>query len=111
MVVEERAVESGKGPVGEKVGDEGEESVNGEDVIPAESGMSPNPGAERLKVLLTERIPVLGGIERRLGGAVGERDGKGRSGWAEKTVEVRRALGRWFRFRQGPWDGSQAGNS
>ncbi|KAK4144522.1 uncharacterized protein C8A04DRAFT_11406 [Dichotomopilus funicola] len=80
-------------------------------VVIEERGVETGKGLVGMKVLLTERVPVLGGLERRAGGAVGERDGKGRTGWAEKTVDVRRVLGRWFRFREGPWDSSHVGDS
>jgi hypothetical protein len=44
--------------------------------------------------VLRERVPVLSGSARR---------GAEESGWAGKTVDVGRVLGRWFRFRQ--WSG------
>jgi hypothetical protein len=47
--------------------------------------------------LLEERVPVLSGSARRTGG-----DLEG-SGWAGKTVQLGRVLGRWFHFRTGPW--------
>lgn len=42
--------------------------------------------------VLGEKVPVLsaGGIVKR-------------EGWAGKTVEVRRVLGRWFRFEELDW--------
>jgi hypothetical protein len=50
-----------------------------------------------LKELLEESIPVLSGSARRAGV---ELEG---SGWAGKTVNVGRVLGRWFRFGEGEW--------
>jgi hypothetical protein len=41
--------------------------------------------------VLGERVPVLSGSARR------------ELGWAGKTVDVGRVLGRWFRFRE--WHG------
>lgn len=45
-----------------------------------------------------ERLPMLNGNVRRAGledeGAV----------WSGRTVEVRRVLGRWFKFRKGQWE-------
>ncbi|KAK3687781.1 hypothetical protein B0T22DRAFT_139059 [Podospora appendiculata] len=49
--------------------------------------------------LLTEMIPILsGGGGRRTGPDL---DG---SGWAGRTVDVQRVLGRWFRFQPGDWE-------
>ena len=57
---------------------------------------SPDQGIEGL---LAERVPVL----RRAGG------GSLESGWAGKTVDVGRVLGRWFRVREGGWEGFGGG--
>ncbi|KAK3324572.1 hypothetical protein B0T19DRAFT_402793 [Cercophora scortea] len=46
--------------------------------------------------LLTEMIPILSGGSRRRTGP--DLDG---SGWAGRTVDVQRVLGRWFRFQLG----------
>ncbi|CRK30773.1 hypothetical protein HYQ45_008004 [Verticillium longisporum] len=45
------------------------------------------------KTLLDELAPVLSGGSRRDEG-----------GWTGRTVDVRRILGRWFRFQTGQWD-------
>ncbi|KAI8302649.1 hypothetical protein K4K59_000412 [Colletotrichum sp. SAR11_240] len=43
--------------------------------------------------LLREPAPILSGSSKRDEG-----------GWTGRTVEVRRVLGRWFRFQEGQWD-------
>ncbi|KAL2131110.1 hypothetical protein VTI74DRAFT_5544 [Chaetomium olivicolor] len=48
-----------------------------------------------MREVLGERVPVLSGSLRRAGGA--EMEG---SGWAGKTVDVWRVLGRWFRISE-----------
>ncbi|KAL9949992.1 hypothetical protein ACHAQF_000243 [Verticillium nonalfalfae] len=48
---------------------------------------------EGFEALLGELAPVLSGGERRDEG-----------GWTGRTVDVRRILGRWFRFQTGQWD-------
>ncbi|OLN87355.1 hypothetical protein CCHL11_09306 [Colletotrichum chlorophyti] len=50
-------------------------------------------GHENFKAVLLDDAPVLSGSSRRDEGA-----------WAGRTVEVRRVLGRWFRFQCGQWD-------
>ncbi|AEO66328.1 uncharacterized protein THITE_2114342 [Thermothielavioides terrestris NRRL 8126] len=55
------------------------------------------------EALLEERVPVLSGSARRAGG------GLQGTGWAGKTVDVGRVLGRWFRFRERQW--CQAGTT
>ncbi|KAK1755428.1 hypothetical protein QBC47DRAFT_380378 [Echria macrotheca] len=47
--------------------------------------------------LLAERMPVLSGSARRVGPDFES------GGWTGRTVDVRRVLGRWFRFRQRDW--------
>lgn len=49
--------------------------------------------------VLEEEMPMLSGAERR---AVRDQD-EG-SGWVGRTVSVRRVLGRWFGFDDGPWE-------
>ena len=56
--------------------------------------------------MLAEKVPVLSGSARRttgldFGGGVGQGEG---SGWAGRTLEVEKVLGRWFRFGVGEWD-------
>ncbi len=51
-----------------------------------------------MEALLAERVPVL----RRAPA------GDGGAGWAGKTVDVGRVLGRWFRVRDGGWEGWDA---
>ena len=46
-----------------------------------------------------QRMPMLNGSVRRAG--MGSED----AGWSGRTVEVERVLGRWFRFRNGSWEG------
>ena len=48
--------------------------------------------------MLTEGLPILGVAARRIG-----QDGE-EGGWSGRRVEVRRVLGRWFRFEEGPWE-------
>ncbi|KAK4154536.1 hypothetical protein C8A00DRAFT_14319 [Chaetomidium leptoderma] len=54
-------------------------------------------GEDGMKGLLRERVPVLSGSARRARGDLEA------TGWAGKTVDVGRVLGRWFRFRDGGW--------
>ncbi|KAK0636650.1 hypothetical protein B0T17DRAFT_519588 [Bombardia bombarda] len=57
-----------------------------------------------MTLLLTEMVPILSGSARRAG------PGLAGSGWTGKTVDVRRVLGRWFRFKScdwGPRDGDE----
>jgi hypothetical protein len=51
--------------------------------------------------ILGEEMPMLSGAERR---AVARDQDEGGGGWIGRTVSVRRVLGRWFRFEEGPWD-------
>ncbi|KAK3352721.1 hypothetical protein B0T25DRAFT_191392 [Lasiosphaeria hispida] len=51
-----------------------------------------------LDELLAEKVPVLSGSARRTGPDLGG------SGWTGRTVDVKRVLGRWFRFQPGNWD-------
>ncbi|KAK0746465.1 hypothetical protein B0T18DRAFT_368880 [Schizothecium vesticola] len=53
--------------------------------------------------LLGDEVPILSGVARRTGLAL-----RG-SGWAGRTVEVKRVLARWFDFREGNWDGEGEG--
>ena len=53
----------------------------------------PEPDAE-----LDQLLPVLSGSARRYGPDMEE------LGWIGRTVELRRVLGRWFRFEDGEWD-------
>lgn len=48
--------------------------------------------------LLEEQLPILSGSARRAGL---EADA---GGWSGRTVEVGRAMSRWFKFQRGPWD-------
>ncbi|OHF00429.1 hypothetical protein CORC01_04179 [Colletotrichum orchidophilum] len=50
-------------------------------------------GHEDFNALLRDDAPVLSGSSRRSDGV-----------WIGRTVEVRRVLGRWFRFQTGRWD-------
>ncbi|KAK1723509.1 uncharacterized protein BDZ83DRAFT_580746 [Colletotrichum acutatum] len=50
-------------------------------------------GHENFMSLLRDDAPVLSGSSRRSEGV-----------WLGRTVEVRRVLGRWFRFQTGRWD-------
>ncbi|GKT45470.1 uncharacterized protein ColSpa_05651 [Colletotrichum spaethianum] len=50
-------------------------------------------GHEDFKAVLRDDIPVLSGSSRRDEGI-----------WTGRTVEVKRVLGRWFRFQMGQWD-------
>ncbi|KAK1543550.1 hypothetical protein CPAR01_04183 [Colletotrichum paranaense] len=50
-------------------------------------------GHEDFTSLLRDDAPVLSGSSRRSEGV-----------WMGRTVEVRRVLGRWFRFQTGRWD-------
>lgn len=52
--------------------------------------------------LLAERMPILSGSARRAGPGLDE------SGWTGKTADVRRVLGRWFRFQPGEWEQDRA---
>jgi hypothetical protein len=56
-------------------------------------------GGERPHDIWGERLPMLNGNVRRTG-LEGED-----AAWSGRTVEVRRVLGRWFRFRKGEWSG------
>lgn len=49
-----------------------------------------------------EKVPMLNGSVRRAG--MESEDG----GWSGRTIEVGRVLGRWFKFRKGDWDSSDA---
>ena len=51
---------------------------------------------------LAEFIPVLGGSARRMGLDMDE------GVWSSRTVQVRRVLGRWFRFRSDEWESGRA---
>lgn len=55
--------------------------------------------------MLAERMPILSGSARRAGPGVEE------NGWTGKTVDVRRVLGRWFRFQPGEWKRDRADSS
>jgi len=46
-----------------------------------------------------ERVPMLNGSARRAGLESEE------GGWSGRTVEVGRILARWFKFREGDWEG------
>lgn len=48
--------------------------------------------------LLEEKMPILSGSARRAGLNPDE------GGWSGRTVQVGRAMSRWFKFRYGPWD-------
>lgn len=50
-------------------------------------------GHEDFRAVLQDDAPVLSGSSRRDEGV-----------WMGRTVEVRRVLGRWFRFQTGQWD-------
>lgn len=50
--------------------------------------------------LLGEEMPILSGAERR---AAARDQDEGGGGWIGRTATVRRVLGRWFRFQEGPW--------
>ncbi|KAK3378658.1 hypothetical protein B0T24DRAFT_609508 [Lasiosphaeria ovina] len=56
-------------------------------------------GVSVLEEILAESVPVLSGSAART------RLDLGSSGWAGRTADVRRVLGRWFRFRPGGWEG------
>ncbi|KAK0701949.1 hypothetical protein B0T26DRAFT_744893 [Lasiosphaeria miniovina] len=56
-------------------------------------------GVSVLEEILAESVPILSGSAART------RLNLGSSGWAERTADVRRVLGRWFRFRPSGWDG------
>ncbi|KAK4134572.1 hypothetical protein BT67DRAFT_421194 [Trichocladium antarcticum] len=56
-----------------------------------------------LQALLGERVPVLSGGARRAAGLELRLQGPEGSGWARRTADVGRVLGRWFRFRDGEW--------
>ena len=56
-------------------------------------------GDERPRGVWDERLPMLNGNVRRAG-LEGED-----AVWSGRTIEVRRALGRWFRFRKSGWIG------
>ncbi|KAK2058314.1 hypothetical protein LY76DRAFT_593376 [Colletotrichum caudatum] len=51
-------------------------------------------GHEDFKAVLQDDVPVLSGSSRRGDEGV----------WAGRTVKVKQALGRWFRFQAGQWD-------
>ncbi|KAI0132431.1 hypothetical protein BJ170DRAFT_613912 [Xylariales sp. AK1849] len=54
------------------------------------------------EVLLRERIPVLSGGIRRMG--LDSEEGS----WSGRTVEVGKAMGRWFTFQRGEWGDEQS---
>jgi hypothetical protein len=56
-------------------------------------------GDERPHDIGGERLPMLNGNVRRAGLEGGD------AAWSGRTVEVRRVLGRWFKFRKGEWSG------
>lgn len=55
-----------------------------------------------MESVLAEEMPLLSGVERRAAGRDLE---EGSGGWTGRTVAVRRVIGRWFSFEEGPWDG------
>ncbi|KAK3390659.1 hypothetical protein B0H63DRAFT_466236 [Podospora didyma] len=55
-------------------------------------------GQVHAEEMLADMMPVLSGSSRRTGP-----DLEG-SGWTGRTVDVRRVLGRWFRFQPGDWE-------
>ena len=56
-------------------------------------------GDKRFQRVWEERLPMLNGNVRRAG-----LEGEG-AVWSGRTVEVRRVLGRWFRFGRADWSG------
>lgn len=52
-------------------------------------------GHTDFKAVLADAVPVLSGGVKRAGAG---------GGWMGRTVEIRRILGRWFRFQTGRWD-------
>ncbi|KAL2255726.1 hypothetical protein VTK26DRAFT_2806 [Humicola hyalothermophila] len=53
-----------------------------------------------MEEVLAEQVPVLSGSARRATGLGSE----GAGGWAGRTLEVEKVLGRWFQFGVGEWD-------
>ncbi|KAK5634421.1 hypothetical protein RRF57_010134 [Xylaria bambusicola] len=53
-----------------------------------------------LEEILQETLPILKGGARRLGARFEE------GAWSSRTVEIGRALGRWFRFQKAQWSNS-----
>ncbi|KAK5661160.1 hypothetical protein OQA88_11051 [Cercophora sp. LCS_1] len=64
--------------------------------------VEPQPNGSDSEGLLTERMPILSGSARRTGAGL---EG---NGWTGKTGDVRRVLGRWFRFQPGEWERDKA---
>jgi hypothetical protein len=64
-----------------------------------------------MQALLAERVPVLSGSARRTTGLDLHQHGGEGSGWAGRTVDVERVLGRWFRFRAGEWESRGKGGN